>query len=66
MKQLKTILMAVILTAMAILFLQNMASVEIRFLTFVVTMPQILLLFVTATAGFALGVLVGMLKKSGA
>lgn len=66
MKQLKTILMVVILTAMAILFLQNMASVEIRFLTFVVTMPQILLLFVTATAGFALGVLVGMLKKSGA
>jgi putative membrane protein len=57
MKKAKVITIVVIVLLALIVFLQNTQAVETRFLFLTVTMPRVLLLFVTFVLGFAGGVI---------
>jgi uncharacterized integral membrane protein len=48
---------------LAVLILQNTAPVRMQFLWLTGEMPAIVLLFLTATGGFAMGVIVALLLK---
>ncbi len=54
---------ALIATLLIILILQNMVTVEVRLLWWTVAMPRAILLVLTAMAGFAVGILVGMRRS---
>ena len=57
MKKFKVILIVVILVLVLVVFLQNTEQVETRFLLARVTMPRVLLLFLTFTLGFVAGLI---------
>jgi len=57
MKKAKIITIIVILLLALIVFLQNTQAVETRFLFLTVTMPRVLLLFVTFVLGFVGGLI---------
>ena len=54
---------ALIATLLIILILLNMVTVEVRLLWWTVAMPRAILLVLTAMAGFAVGILVGMRRS---
>jgi len=57
MKKVKIITVVVILLLALIVFLQNTQAVETKFLFLTVTMPRVLLLFVTFVLGFVGGLI---------
>jgi uncharacterized integral membrane protein len=64
MKRLKIIALLVIAVALATVVIQNTGPVQTRLLWVTVEMPLVLLLLLTALAGFCLGLLVSVLPKA--
>ena len=64
MRDLKLITAAIVAILVAILVVQNTEPVETHLLFATVAMPHAVLIFISAAAGFALGVLVTMSLKS--
>jgi len=60
MKNIKIIIIVVLILLLGALVFQNRQPVKTDFLWITVIMPAILLLFLTASAGFVLGMLVAM------
>lgn len=60
MKTGRLIVLLVLALSLAIIIIQNRGPVQPRFLLFTVEMPHILLLLITACAGFILGVLTSL------
>ena len=65
MKQAKLVLLLVLGFALVLLVAQNTAPVQARFLWLSAEIPAIVLLFLTAAAGFFSGLLAALLFKSG-
>lgn len=63
MKTLKLILILVLVLALSAVVLQNQSSWEVRFLWLAGEVPGIILLFLTAAAGFIAGVTVALTMK---
>lgn len=63
MRNAKLIAILVIAVLLGIVVLQNTGTVETKFLLISVKMPQVLLLLITAGAGFCLGLLVAVSGK---
>jgi len=59
----KLIAILVLAVLLGIVVLQNTGTVETKFLLITVKMPQVLLLLITAGAGFCLGLLVAVVGK---
>ncbi|MFY9984018.1 MAG: LapA family protein [Chthoniobacterales bacterium] len=64
MRNLKIIAASVLAILVAILVIQNTEPVETHLLNTTVAMPHAVLIFISAAAGFALGVLLTMSLKS--
>jgi uncharacterized integral membrane protein len=65
MKAAKLVVILVLVGVLAAAVLQNQASWQVRFLWLSGEMPGIILLFLTAAAGFAVGVTVAFLMQRG-
>lgn len=63
MKNLKLILIVVIAIFLAIIIIQNTQPVQTKITFIIIEMPLILLLIITATAGFVLGILVALYRN---
>ncbi|RMH15205.1 MAG: LapA family protein [Acidobacteria bacterium] len=61
MRNLKLTAVLLLSAALVIVALQNREPVEIHFLFTTTSMPQVLLLFLTAAGGFCVGLLVALL-----
>jgi uncharacterized integral membrane protein len=66
MKSIKLALLLVLVIAMAAVVLQNQAPWQVRFLWMTGEVPGIILLFLTAAAGFIAGITAALLVKRGA
>jgi uncharacterized integral membrane protein len=66
MKSFKLVLLMVLVVALAAVVLQNQASWQVQFLWLTGEVPGIILLFLTAAAGFIAGITVALLVKRGA
>lgn len=62
-RYLKPLVMLLLVAALLIVIAQNRAPVQTHFLLITIEMPQILLLALTALAGFAVGLLVPALIR---
>jgi len=67
MKNIKIILVIVVLTLAVVVALQNKQQVDTKFLFTTVTMPRVLLLLSTLTLGFFIGLITASIlrRKSG-
>jgi len=65
MKSIKLVLLVVLAGALAAVVLQNQASWQVRFLWLTGEVPGIILLLLTAAAGFIAGITVAILVKRG-
>jgi len=65
MKSFKLLFLLVLVFALAAFVLQNQALWPVRFLWLVGEVPGIILLLLTAAAGFIVGITVALLIKSG-
>jgi uncharacterized integral membrane protein len=63
MKSIKLSLLVTLVIALAAVVLQNQDPWEVRFLWFSGHVPGIILLFLTATAGFIAGISLSLLAK---
>ncbi|MBD1401035.1 LapA family protein [Pelovirga terrestris] len=63
MRTAKQILLIVLGALLAVVILQNTAPVRIQFLWFSGQISTVVLLFLTAVGGFAMGVIVALLLK---
>ncbi|MFO7766880.1 MAG: LapA family protein [Pelovirga sp.] len=63
MRTVKQVLLVVLGVLLAVVILQNTAPVRIQFLWLSGQMSTVLLLFLTAVGGFAMGVIVTLLLK---
>lgn len=63
MKTTKLVLLLVLVVALAAVVIQNHASWQVHFLWLTGEVPGIILLFLTAAAGFIAGVIVTLLVK---
>lgn len=63
MRTAKQVLLIVLGALLAVVILQNTAPVRIQFLWFSGQIATVLLLFLTAAGGFAMGVIVALLLK---
>lgn len=66
MKAIKLVLLLVLVVALAALVLQNQALWQVRFLWLTGEVPGIILLLLTAAAGFIAGITAALLVKRGA
>jgi len=66
MKSVKLVLLLVLIVALAAVVLQNQASWQVHFLWLTGEVPAIILLLLTAAAGFIAGITVALLVKRGA
>jgi uncharacterized integral membrane protein len=64
MRNFKLITASLLAILVAIIVVQNQEQVATHVLFFTVTMPHAILLFITAAAGFALGVLLTLALKT--
>lgn len=62
-KSIKLALLLVLVVALAAVVLQNQAPWQVRFLWLTGEVPGIILLFLTAAAGFSVGITVALLLK---
>jgi uncharacterized integral membrane protein len=65
MKSIKLVLLVVLAGALTAVVLQNQASWQVRFLWLTGEVPGIILLLLTAAAGFIAGITVAILVKRG-
>ncbi|MGM0610641.1 MAG: hypothetical protein ACQES5_06100 [Thermodesulfobacteriota bacterium] len=65
MKSIKLVLLVVLAGALAAVVLQNQAAWQVRFLWLSGEVPGIILLLLTAAAGFIAGITVAILVKRG-
>jgi uncharacterized integral membrane protein len=65
-KSIKLVLLLVLVVALAAAVLQNQAPWQVRFLWLAGEVPGIILLFLTAAAGFIVGITAALLVKRGA
>jgi uncharacterized integral membrane protein len=65
MSRLKLSAVLIVTLLLVVVVLQNTQSVETRILFLTVSMPRAVLLLVTTSAGFAVGVLVAILTGKG-
>ena len=65
MKTVKLVFVLTISIALLLVVVQNTVPIQARFLWFTTEMPVILLLFLTTAGGFALGLIVALLTRSG-
>ena len=65
MKSVKLLVLLVLIVALAAAVLQNQASWQVHFLWLTGEVPGIVLLFLTAAAGFIMGIAVALLVKRG-
>lgn len=65
MNGIKLALLLTLSLALVLVVIQNTAPVQARFLWFTAEVPAIVLLFLTAAAGFIAGLLVTLLIRSG-
>lgn len=65
MNGIKLALLLTLSLALVLVVIQNTAPVQARFLWFTAEVPAIVLLFLTAAAGFIAGLLVALLIRSG-
>ena len=65
MKSMKLVLLLVLVFALAAVVLQNQTPWQIRFLWLTGEVPGIILLFLTAAAGFIAGVIATLIVKRG-
>lgn len=63
MKSVKLVLLLALVIALAVVVLQNQALWQVRFLWLTGEVPGIILLFLTAAAGFIAGITVALLVK---
>jgi len=64
MKNVKIILISVVLSLAVVVALQNRQDVETKFLFTAITMPQMLLLLSTLTLGFFIGLITsGLIRR---
>ncbi|MFO7576740.1 MAG: LapA family protein [Pelovirga sp.] len=63
MRTVKQVALVALGVFLAVLILQNTAPVRMQFLWLAGEMPAIVLLFLTATGGFAMGIIVALLWK---
>jgi len=63
MKLFKLVLLFVLLISLMVVTLQNQATVKVHFLWLTGEMPAVILLFLTATGGFLMGLLVPLLIR---
>jgi uncharacterized integral membrane protein len=64
MKNIKIILISVVLSLAVVVALQNTQQVETKFLFTSITMPRVLLLLATLTLGFIIGIITaGLLRR---
>ncbi|MFO8074284.1 MAG: hypothetical protein R6V85_20675 [Polyangia bacterium] len=66
MKTTKLVLLLVLVSVLTAVVLQNRASWQVSFLWLTGEVPGIVLLFLTAAAGFVAGITVALLVKRGA
>ena len=66
MKGIKLAFLLTLSLALALVVIQNTAPVQARFLWFTAEVPAIVLLFLTAAAGFISGLLVALLIRGSA
>ena len=64
-KSVKLALLLVLVVALAVVVFQNQESWQVRFLWLTGEVPGIILLFLTAAAGFIMGITVAFLVKRG-
>jgi uncharacterized integral membrane protein len=64
MKKVKAIAILILVCALAVVIFQNRGLVQAHFLLITVEMPVILLLLLTASLGFALGLLAALFHNS--
>jgi len=64
-KSIKLVMLLVLVGALAAVLLQNQASWQVRFLWLTGEVPGIIVLFLTAAAGFIAGITVALLVKRG-
>ncbi|MGC8746908.1 MAG: LapA family protein [Candidatus Saccharicenans sp.] len=62
MKTIKLIVLIIVVILLVIIIIQNREPVKTHFLLATVEMPQILLLLITAAAGFVVGLMVALLS----
>jgi uncharacterized integral membrane protein len=65
MKTVKLVLLLFLIVSLAAIVLQNQAPWHVHFLWLTIEVPGIILLFLTATAGFIMGIVVTLLVKRG-
>ena len=66
MKTTKLVVLLVLVVALAAIVLQNTAPVQVSFLWMSGKAPAVLLLFLTASAGFTVGLLVALVRGGAA
>jgi len=67
MKNIKIILVTVVVSLSVVVALQNKEQVETKFLFTTITMPRVLLLLATMTLGFIIGLITsGLLRRKSA
>lgn len=66
MRSIKLLLLLVLVVALAAVAVQNQSPWQVRFLWLSGEVPGIILLFLTASAGFIAGITVALLMKRGA
>lgn len=65
MKTGKLVFILLLVIALAVVVLQNMGQVQVRFLWMMGELPAALLLLLTSAVGFILGLAVALLVRSG-
>ncbi len=63
MKNFKLILIFIIVVLLGVVIIQNTQAVQTKILLITIEMPLILLLLLTATLGFALGLLIALYRN---
>ncbi|HDP98377.1 MAG TPA: DUF1049 domain-containing protein [bacterium] len=66
MRTVKLVLILALTIALAVFVLQNQAPWQVRFLWMTGELPGVILLFLTAVAGFIVGLTAALLVKRGA
>lgn len=64
MKKLKLAIVLVLILVFVLLVIQNTASVQAHFLGFTTEMSLVVLLFLTGSIGFVLGLILGFVLKN--